>query len=235
MDSEFKKQEKSEDGQKENDKELKGKNLHFIYVTIILGLTIIMMLCSIYYQNDSSWLFLSFAGTAISVVLSVLAIFVTFIDLAGQQQKLSDITKTSNELQFTLNQFITESQKFYDRMEYEQIKKERPNNDSNEEYTSSDETDDSNEEHISSDKTDDKQETSLGYGEIVGKTGHLTLKKFQISENDIRAAAQASGVEINRITTSLYLYEVYYHADFSKGADLEKFKRLISTRAEILE
>ncbi|MBU0439062.1 hypothetical protein [Staphylococcus succinus] len=222
MDSEFKKQEENEDGQKENDKELKGKNLHFIYVTIILGLTIIMMGCSIYYQNDSSWLFLSFAGTAISVVLSVLAIFVTFIDLAGQQQKLSDITKTSNELKFTLNQFITESQKFYDRMEYEQIKKELPNNDSNE-------------EHTFSDKTDDKQETSSGYGAIVGTTGNVKLKKFQISENDIRAAAEVSGVEIRHISTSLYLYDVYYHADFSKGADLEKFKRLISTRAEILE
>lgn len=221
MDSEFKEQEKNKDEHKENDKDLKGKNLHFIYVTIILGLTIIMMGCSIYYQNDSSWLFLSFAGTAISVVLSVLAIFVTFIDLAGQQQKLSDITKTSNELKFTLNQFITESQKFYDRMEYEQIKKERPSNDSNE-------------EHTSSDKTDDKQVTSLGYSEVLGTTGHVTLKKFQISENDIRAAAEASGVEIKSISTSLYLYKVYYHADFSKGADLEKFKRLISTRAEIL-
>lgn len=202
-------------------------SLHFKYVSIILVMVIIAITSIAVAQNTKAWLFIGYAGTVLSVVLSVIAIFITFIDIAGQEKKLSEITKTSNELKFTLNQFISESQKFYERMQFDSVRKNLSNDDSI--TDESEETQDTKKEEISKD--------SMPWAsEPVGLTGVMKLKKYEISENDIRAAAEVSGVNVRRIdSSSLYIYTVHYYANLENGADFDKFKRLISIKAEILD
>lgn len=201
--------------------------LHFKYVSIILVMIIIAITSIAVAQNTKAWLFIGYAGTVLSVVLSVIAIFVTFIDIAGQEKKLSEITKTSNELKFTLNQFISESQKFYERMQFDNARKNIDNDDSlTGEY-----------KEIQDTKKEETSKSSMpGASEPVGITGKMELKKYGIRENDIKTAAEVSGVKVNRIDGSpLYTYIVHYYANLEKGADLDKFKRLISVKTEILD
>lgn len=99
----------------ENDKEIKYQKvkLRFLYVSIILVLIIISLISLFFYRNVNAWLFLSFAGTAISIVLSVIAILITLIDVAGQRQQIADISesaKTLSESTETLKQSIEDYQ-----------------------------------------------------------------------------------------------------------------------------
>ncbi|MBK3954656.1 hypothetical protein JJK96_00845 [Staphylococcus haemolyticus] len=99
----------------ENDKEIKYQKvkLRFLYVSIILILIIISLISLFFYRSVNAWLFLSFAGTAISIVLSVIAILITLIDVAGQRQQIADISesaKTLSESTETLKQSIEDYQ-----------------------------------------------------------------------------------------------------------------------------
>lgn len=108
----------------ENDKEIKYQKvkLRFLYVSIILVLIIISLISLFFYRNVNAWLFLSFAGTAISIVLSVIAILITLIDVAGQRQQIADISdsaKTLSESTEVLQQSIEDYQN--DKNEIRQI------------------------------------------------------------------------------------------------------------------
>lgn len=105
----------------ENDKEIKYQKvkLRFLYVSIILILIIISLISLFFYRSVNAWLFLSFAGTAISIVLSVIAILITLIDVAGQRQQIADISesaKTLSESTETLKQSIKDYQKDKDKI-----------------------------------------------------------------------------------------------------------------------
>lgn len=187
----------------------KNTKLHFIYVSIILSLIVIELLSMIVYQKDSAWLFIGFAGTTLSVVLSILAIFVTFIDIAGQQKKLSDITETANELKFSLNQFIKESQKFYDNT--------NSNLDSNNIKT-------------------EKESTPRYSTETVGVVGKIKVKKYDISIKDITAFAEATKVKFRVIDEKdLYWYTIEYSGMKKDQADTKKFLELIKENATIID
>ena len=84
----------------DNDKEIRYQKLksRFFYISIILGLIIISLVTLFFYRDDNAWLFLSFAGTAISIVLSVIAILITLIDVAGQRQQIADISESAKTL-----------------------------------------------------------------------------------------------------------------------------------------
>lgn len=84
----------------ENDKEIRYQKLksRFFYISIILGLIIISLVTLFFYKDDNAWLFLSFAGTAISIVLSIIAILITLIDVAGQRQQIADISESAKTL-----------------------------------------------------------------------------------------------------------------------------------------
>ena len=64
---------------------------------------------------------LSFAGTAISIVLSVIAILITLIDVAGQRQQISDISESAKALaksSETLKQSIKDYQNDKDEIRH---------------------------------------------------------------------------------------------------------------------
>ncbi|MEB6229052.1 hypothetical protein [Staphylococcus xylosus] len=86
-----------------NEKDVKRIKLHFIYVVIILGFLTLFALTYTFFDKDEAWLFLSFAGVALSLVLSVIAILITLIDVAGQKQKVYEISRSSEELKETIN------------------------------------------------------------------------------------------------------------------------------------
>ncbi|WP_368916723.1 hypothetical protein [Staphylococcus haemolyticus] len=107
----------------ENDKEIKYQKvkLRFLYVSIILVLIIISLISLFFYRNVNAWLFLSFAGTAISIVLSVIAILITLIDVAGQRQQISDISESAKALaksSETLKQSIKDYQNDKDEIRH---------------------------------------------------------------------------------------------------------------------
>ncbi|MGW7907344.1 hypothetical protein ACWEXP_06275 [Staphylococcus pseudoxylosus] len=47
---------------------------------------------------DKAWLFLSFTGTALSIVLSIIAILITLVDVAGQRQQILDVSESAKIL-----------------------------------------------------------------------------------------------------------------------------------------
>lgn len=96
-------------GEKENTKYYDKKDLgrvklHFVYVSIILGLFSLLTLSYTFFNREVAWQFLSFAGVALSLVLSVIAILITLIDVAGQKQQVYEIFKSSEELKETITQ-----------------------------------------------------------------------------------------------------------------------------------
>lgn len=76
----------------------KERNLHFIYVSIILGTIILCLLAAIFFKYESAWQYLSFVGVALSLVLAIIAILITLIDVAGQKQQVFNISKSSEEM-----------------------------------------------------------------------------------------------------------------------------------------
>lgn len=184
------------------------------------------------YQKDNAWLFIGFAGTTLSVVLSILAIFITFIDIAGQQKKLSDITDTANELKFSLKQFIKESQKFYENT------KRNPNFNNRNSNHGAIVTEDSVEYNSSNknDVKDDKNDKKRLYSEPVGMVGNFKVKKYDITIEDIKAIAEATKVKykVNE-NDDLYWYNIEYSGNYKDGAEPKKFKELVSETATIID
>lgn len=210
----------------------KGLKLHFIYITIILTLVIMLLIGIISYQKDTAWLLIGFIGTGISVVLSVLAIFVTFIDMTGQQKKLSDITETANELKYSLNQFIEESQKFYENAKmnnsYNNYKNDNPNN-STDLYVK--------EESKSYEPSSSKKIDASNTGWIsTGFVGDFKVKKYDITAEEIKSYAKATNVKV-RINDDkeIHFYNVNYSGNYDDGADSKKFKQLIAEQATIID
>lgn len=95
--------ENNESNESNESNEIKRVKLHFIYVSIILSLLILILVSCIFYGIEVSWQFLSFAGVALSLVLSVIAILITLIDVAGQKQQVYEIFKSSEELKESIN------------------------------------------------------------------------------------------------------------------------------------
>ncbi|SCU31702.1 Uncharacterised protein [Staphylococcus xylosus] len=83
-------------------KDLDKLKLHFVYVSIILGVFALLTLSYTFFDREVAWQFLSFAGVALSLVLSVIAILITLIDVAGQKQQVYEIFKSSEELKDTI-------------------------------------------------------------------------------------------------------------------------------------
>ncbi|MEN3090560.1 MAG: hypothetical protein ABC378_12210 [Staphylococcus pseudoxylosus] len=65
---------------------------------IMLSLLLIGVISINYYQMDKAWLFLSFTGTALSIVLSIIAILITLVDVAGQRQQILDVSESAKIL-----------------------------------------------------------------------------------------------------------------------------------------
>lgn len=95
-------------GNKENlkyydEKDFKRIKLHFKYVGIIFILFTTLILSYVFFDKNGAWQFLSFAGVSLSIVLSVIAILITLIDVAGQKQQVNEIFKSSEELKETIS------------------------------------------------------------------------------------------------------------------------------------
>ncbi len=185
----------------------KTLKLHFIYMTIILTLLIIVLISIMSYQKDTAWLLIGFIGTGVSLVLSVLAIFVTFIDMTGQQKKLSDVTETANELKFSLNKFIEESQKFYDNAKSVDL---------------------------ISDNKDNRGEANSS--KPIGVIGEFKVKKYDITSEEIRSYAKATNIKV-RINEDkeIHFHIVEYRGNYDEGAKPKKFIELIKEKATIID
>ncbi|UXR49089.1 hypothetical protein [Staphylococcus simulans] len=83
---------------KQKDARLREINIHFLYVIIIAGIVIIGLLTALFFPSQKAQDFLSFAGVALSLVLSVIAILITLWDVAGQRQQVADITDSAKTL-----------------------------------------------------------------------------------------------------------------------------------------
>lgn len=77
-------------------------NLRWKYSFMALSALMIMLISFICFTKEDAWLFLGFSGTALSIVLSVIAILITLIDVAGQKQQVVDITNSAKELREVL-------------------------------------------------------------------------------------------------------------------------------------
>lgn len=201
------------------DKSNKVLKLHFIYMTIILTLVIIVLISIISYQKDTAWLLIGFIGTGVSLVLSVLAIFVTFIDMTGQQKKLSDVTETANELKFSLNKFIEESQKFYDNS------KSIDSVDNNQDK-----------ENVETNSTEKDNHVGAMSSEPIGVIGEFKVKKYDITSEEIKSYARTTNIKV-RINEDkeIHFYNVKYHGNYNEGAKPKKFIELIKEKATIID
>lgn len=65
---------------------------------IMLSLLLIGVISINYYHMDKAWLFLGFTGTVLSIVLSIIAILITLVDVAGQRQQILDISESAKIL-----------------------------------------------------------------------------------------------------------------------------------------
>ncbi|MEB8175828.1 hypothetical protein NGH63_04990 [Staphylococcus xylosus] len=74
------------------------KTIWLTATIIMLSLLLIGVISINYYQMDKAWLFLSFKGTALSIVLSIIAILITLVDVAGQRQQILDVSESAKIL-----------------------------------------------------------------------------------------------------------------------------------------
>ncbi|MEB6289378.1 hypothetical protein NGC65_00790 [Staphylococcus xylosus] len=74
------------------------KTIWLTATIIMLSLLLIGVISINYYQMDKAWLFLSFTGTALSIVLSIIAILITLVDVAGQRQQILDVSESAKIL-----------------------------------------------------------------------------------------------------------------------------------------
>lgn len=80
------------------EEEIKRVKLHFKYTASILFGISILIVALIFYDKDVASTYLTYAGTTLSIVLSVIAILITLIDVAGQKKQVYEIYNTSEEL-----------------------------------------------------------------------------------------------------------------------------------------
>lgn len=96
-------------------KELKHKTW-LIASLIFLGVLVLIIFAATAYLKDTAWLFLGFAGTALSLVLSVIAIVITLVDVAGQKQQVADISESAKKLSTILEQQKQENKDLKDEL-----------------------------------------------------------------------------------------------------------------------
>lgn len=80
------------------EEEIKRVKLHFKYTASILFGISILIVALVFYDKDVASTYLTYAGTILSIVLSVIAILITLIDVAGQKKQVYEIYNTSEEL-----------------------------------------------------------------------------------------------------------------------------------------
>lgn len=98
-----------------NDIKLYKTILKWKYSFITLTAITIAVTSLAFFTHEQAWLFLGFAGTALSIVLSVIAIVITLVDVAGQKQQVVEISESSRQLRELLNK----QKKDYDKMKSE--------------------------------------------------------------------------------------------------------------------
>lgn len=64
----------------------------------MLTIIIIGLISLSSFLKETAWIYLGFAGTTASLVLSVLAIIITLVDVAGQKQQVYDISNSARQL-----------------------------------------------------------------------------------------------------------------------------------------
>ena len=77
-----------------SDNNMKNNNLHYRYVILILVLALISIFSYYFYGNEDLVKTISFAGTLASIILSVLAIFITVLSndsLSSMIHKIRDL------------------------------------------------------------------------------------------------------------------------------------------------
>ncbi len=74
-----------------------NSKLHIIYLCIIFGMITLGLVAFIFYNIDEAWVFLSFSGVSLSIVLAVIAIVITLVDVAGQKHQVFEIAKSVEE------------------------------------------------------------------------------------------------------------------------------------------
>ncbi len=72
--------------------------LHFVYVCIIALLIIVSILVYVFGGSEDAGNQVNVMATGISIVLGVIAIFMTLADVAGQKQSITEIKETAKEL-----------------------------------------------------------------------------------------------------------------------------------------
>lgn len=72
--------------------------LHFVYICIIALLIIVSILVYVFGGNEDAGNQVNVMATGISIVLGVIAIFMTLADVAGQRQSITEIKETAKKL-----------------------------------------------------------------------------------------------------------------------------------------
>lgn len=93
------------------------QNLRWKYSFLSLSAIVIAITSLAFFTHDQAWLFLGFAGTALSIVLSVIAIVITLVDVAGQKQQVVDITNSATELKEIVEQLKLENKDYKNAMD----------------------------------------------------------------------------------------------------------------------
>lgn len=80
------------------------KETWLIASLLFLSLIFLILFAFTAYLKDTAWIFLGFAGTALSLVLSVIAIVITLVDVAGQKQQVADISESAKKLKIVIDE-----------------------------------------------------------------------------------------------------------------------------------
>ena len=84
-----------------SDNNMKNNNLHYRYVIFILVLALISTFSYYFYGNEDLVKTISFAGTLASIILSVLAIFITVLSndsLSSMIHKIRDLYEAIKDI-----------------------------------------------------------------------------------------------------------------------------------------
>lgn len=100
-----------------NKEKMFKQNLRWKYSFLSLSAIVIAITSLAFFTHDQAWLFLGFAGTALSIVLSVIAIVITLVDVAGQKQQVVDITNSATELKEIVEQLKLENKDYKNTMD----------------------------------------------------------------------------------------------------------------------
>lgn len=100
-----------------NKEKMFKQNLRWKYSFLSLSAIVIAITSLAFFTHDQAWLFLGFAGTALSIVLSVIAIVITLVDVAGQKQQVVDITNSATELKEIVEQLKLENKDYKNAMD----------------------------------------------------------------------------------------------------------------------